>query len=241
MNIVEKLNAKQVMYHNPPVTIAFIGDSITQGCFEVYFKAENNLDTVYEYSNSFPTRLRELLSILYPNVQVNIINSGISGDNMQNGLLRLERDVLRYSPDLVVIGYGANDCVRGGKGNEAEYGEGLRKMFRAAKDSGAEVIYITEGPLCTKTSPFVTDPRLISIAEKFAELENSGTMKDYFDCGKRVAEAEGVKICDVYSTWKRLEEGGVDITELLANKLNHPSRDFHRYMAIKLLETIFEI
>ena len=31
---------------------------------------------------------------------------------------------------------------------------------------------------------------------------------------------------------------GINVTELLANKLNHPIREFHYYIAIKLLETI---
>ena len=34
---------------------------------------------------------------------------------------------------------------------------------------------------------------------------------------------------------------GVDVTELLSNKLNHPIREFHYYTAIKLLETIFDL
>ena len=37
---------------------------------------------------------------------------------------------------------------------------------------------------------------------------------------------------------EKLLSVGVDTTELLANKLNHPAREFHYYMAIKLLETI---
>jgi hypothetical protein len=86
MKIIEKLNARQNSLKNPPVTIAFIGDSITQGCFEVYFKNDGNLETVYDYQSSFATRLRELLSLLYPSVQVNIINCGISGDNAQKDL-----------------------------------------------------------------------------------------------------------------------------------------------------------
>lgn len=240
MKIIEKLRARQKSLATPPVTIAFIGDSITQGCFEVYFKNDGNLDTVYEYSSSFATRVRELLSLLYPSVQVNIINCGISGDNAQNGLARLESDVLSHSPDLVVVGYGANDCVRGGKGGEDEYAKALTKMFHAIKATGAEAIYITEGPLCTGTSPHISDPRIVEIAEKFAPIENNGLMQSYFEHGKAAAEAEGVKVCDVYSAWKRLESGGVDITELLANKLNHPDRKFHHYMAIKLLEIMFE-
>jgi hypothetical protein len=38
--------------------------------------------------------------------------------------------------------------------------------------------------------------------------------------------------------WEKLEQAGVDVTELLANKLNHPIREFHYYMAMKLIETM---
>ena len=240
MNIVEKIKRKRDDASSPPVTIAFIGDSITQGCFEVYYKTPTKLDTIYEYNNAFPTRLREMLSLLYPSVQINIINSGISGDTVRRGLQRLDRDVIGYTPDLVVVGYGANDCNMGGENGIADYAEGLRDAFRRIKACGAEVIYLTEGPFCSKISPAITDNRLVPLAEKFSALENQGTLGRYFSAGKEVAAQEGVECCDVYSAWQMLKRAGVDTTELLANRLNHPSRDMHYYMAIKLLETILK-
>ena len=240
MNIVEKIKQKQASPSNPPVTVAFIGDSITQGCFEVYYKTPTELDTVYEYNNAFPTRLREMLALLYPSVQVNIINSGISGDTVSRGLMRLERDVLRYSPDLVVVGYGANDCNHGGNDGVEAYASSLSDMFKRIKTFGAEVIYLTEGPFCTRTSHTVTDDRLKALAEKFSDLENRGVLARYFAAGMAIAKEESVECCDVYSAWKVLEAAGVDTTELLANKLNHPSRDMHYYIAIKLLETMLK-
>lgn len=240
MNIVEKMKQKQDSPLSPPVTIAFIGDSITQGCFEVYYKTPTQLDTVYEYKSAFSTHLREMLALLYPNVQVNIINSGISGDTVRRGLDRLDRDVIRYAPDLVVVGYGANDCNLGGEAGVTAYGEDLRAAFRRIKACGAEIIYLTEGPFCTKTSPTISDERLKPLAEKFSDLENRGVLGRYFAAGMTVAKEEGVECCDVYSAWKLLERCGVDVTELLANRLNHPSRDMHYYMAVKLLETMFK-
>ena len=240
MKIVEKLKLKQSTVSSPPVTIAFIGDSITQGCFEVYYKTPTQIDTIYEYKNAFPTRLREMLALLYPSVQVNIINSGISGDTVSRGLDRLERDVLSYNPDLVVVGYGANDCNLGGEDGVATYADGLRDMFQRIHTCGAEIIYLTEGPFCTKISPTISDERLKPLAEKFSRLENSGVLDRYFTAGKEIANEEGVTCCDVYSAWKALELCGVDITELLANKLNHPSREMHHYIAVKLLETMLK-
>lgn len=49
------------------------------------------------------------MNILYPEVPVNIVNAGISGDCAEGGLKRLERDVLSYNPDLIVVCYGLNE------------------------------------------------------------------------------------------------------------------------------------
>ena len=48
MKIIEKINAKNKnIYENNPVTIAFLGDSVTQGCFECYLTSPTTLDTVF--------------------------------------------------------------------------------------------------------------------------------------------------------------------------------------------------
>ena len=59
MKIIEKLAAKEHdMYGKPPVTIAFLGDSVTHGCFEVYRVGENGLDTVFEAENSYSHKVK---------------------------------------------------------------------------------------------------------------------------------------------------------------------------------------
>ena len=103
MKLVEKLIEKQNdMYGKPPVTIAFLGDSVTHGCFECYMKKKDFIETVYEYKSAYSTRFREILNLLYPNVQVNVINSGISGDNAVRGASRIARDILPFNPDMVI-------------------------------------------------------------------------------------------------------------------------------------------
>ena len=48
-----------------------------------------------------------------------------------------------------------------------------------------------------------------------------------------------VPVCDCYALWKQLEAGGVDTTELLSNKINHPTREMNRLFAYELIKTIF--
>ena len=116
MRIIQKLKAKaENMYGAPPVTIAFLGDSVTQGCFECYKKG-NTIDTVFDGASGYSARLREMLQRIYPNVQLNVINAGISGDTAEGGEKRFARDVAPYSPDLVVVGFALNDSTRGEAG-----------------------------------------------------------------------------------------------------------------------------
>lgn len=240
MKIIEKINQKQRLTGVPSATIAFIGDSITQGCFEVYYESEKTIETIYEPMHAYPMRLRELLAILYPKAQVNIVNSGISGDTVKGGLKRLDDDVIKFAPDLVVIGFGANDCNHAGENGVNEFANNLREMFQRVKSCGAEIIYVAQAPYCTKVSPHISDERLIKLSNQLCSLQNEGTLKKYFDAAKAVAKGEGVKVCDLYSSWEVMAKNGVNTTELLANKLNHPSREMHYYMATKLLEKMME-
>ena len=129
MKIFDLCKSKQEnLVANKPVTIAFLGDSVTQGCFECYLTGPNSLQTVFDYKSAFSTRVREIFNLLYPSVQVNIINSGISGDSAPVGLSRLERDILSYNPDLVVVSYGLNDST-GGLANIENYANALRGIF----------------------------------------------------------------------------------------------------------------
>ena len=65
MRIIEKINQKNKdIYGDKPVTIAFLGDSVTQGCFECYFD-QQGVQTVFDSKSSYPTRVKEILNILY--------------------------------------------------------------------------------------------------------------------------------------------------------------------------------
>lgn len=240
MKIAEKLKAKQDIYNQAPVTVAFLGDSVTQGCFECYMKSEAAVETVFDYKSAYSTRVRELLNLLYPNVQVNIINSGISGDNAKNGLSRMERDVFPYSPDLVVASFGLNDAACGGMEGLPAYAETIGKIFEKLKEKNIEGIFLTQNFMCTHTSPHLKEDIFKRLAATFAKVQNEGVLKAYYEAAKEAVTAQGGKICDIYAAWEKMNAYGVATTELLANKLNHPIRDFHYYTAIKLIETMFD-
>lgn len=239
MKIIEKIKHKQAdIYGAPPVTIAFLGDSVTQGCFECYKTGEASLETVFDYENSIGTNLRKILNLLYTKVQINIINSGISGDSAPNGLSRFDRDIAPFSPDLVIVGYALNDC--GGRENGlAGYTNALRGIFAKIEKLGAEAIFLTPNMMNTGISCHLTDDLFRNLAASFAHLQEEGYLDMYAGAGKAAAEECGVRVCDIYSKWRAMYSGGVDITELLANKLNHPIRELNLMTAYSITETMF--
>ena len=240
MEIIKKLIAKKDMHNNPAVTIAFLGDSVTHGCFECWIDKGDRLDTVYDPSSAYSMRLREILNLLYPTVQVNIINSGICGDSTVGSLSRLHRDVLRYCPDLVVVSLGLNDCCNPDIPLDV-YTENLRNIFRQIRDNGAELIFLTQNYMNTYISYRNPEPLLREISTLHMQMQTDGILGAYMLAAADAARECGGRVCDLYSVWEKLDQSGVDTTELLANKINHPIREFHHYMAIKLLETMFEI
>ena len=240
MNIVEKIkNKNNDNFGSKPVTIAFLGDSVTHGCFDCYFDEHNSIQTYFKFDSSYTHRVSEMLHVMYPAAQINIINSGISGDNAYRGNKRFERDITPYSPDLVVVSYGLNDCGAGVE-NIKTYLDSLDSIFKKVKLIGAECIFLTENMMCTKVSCHLSGEKAIATAENLSKIQNSGTLDKYFEEAKKVAVNNNVKVCDIYSYWKKMYENGVDVTELLENKYNHPIEKMHYFTAMKLVEAIFE-
>ena len=58
------------------------------------------------------------------------------------------------------------------------------------------------------------------------------------DEAKKLALKMGVKVCDCYGKWKLMSETQ-DTTKLLANGINHPTKEMHKLFADMLFETIF--
>ena len=157
MNILKKIRAKQADLFAPPVAIAFLGDSVTQGCFEVYLTSEGAVQTVFEPESGYAADVRKLFALLYPGVPVQFINAGISGDNAPSGLQRLERDVLAYHPDLTVVCFGLNDACRGDETQE-EYASALDGIFTKLKEAGSEIIFMTPNMMNTRLREKLTVP-----------------------------------------------------------------------------------
>lgn len=80
-------------------------------------------------------------AVLSEKIGIQILNKGVSGDTAEDGLKRLQRDVLDHDPKIVLLGLGANDFLR--KNNKNATFDNLRQIIRTIQQTGALVILIS--------------------------------------------------------------------------------------------------
>lgn len=216
--------------------IAFLGDSVTQGCFEVFWK-NDKMQVIFDNRAGYPEKVKEILSLLYPKAPVSIVNAGINGSSAPEGYARLERDVLSCNPDLLVVCFGLNDSNNGMEGI-SDYKEALKQIFVAAKEANIETIFMTPNMMNTDASCVADGELLVNLAELFAKRQNEGEFDAYMEAAREACAEENVEICDCYAIWKTMNKCGVDTTKLLSNGLNHPIREMHYLFAWQIVQTI---
>jgi len=213
----------------PAVIVAF-GDSVTEGWMDV---STRDGFAVYHH------QLKVLLHERFPEPVLNVINSGRAGETVTDGLKRLEPDVFRYAPDLVLVQFGLNDCAAGGAAGVDSFRRTVQTAVERIREAtGAEVILLTPNFMCTADNPNIcAEHRDKGWAETFCRLQNEGTVARYAQAVRDVGSELSVPVADIYGQWQRLADEGGDTDALLANGLNHPNAEGHRLAA----QTIFEV
>lgn len=239
MKVLEKIIAKQNDNKNQPgVTVCFLGDSVTQGCFELYNEAPQKIQTVFDKKSAYHKYFADIFSVLCPSVPINIINSGISGATAPHSLGMIDELVLKHNPDLVVVCFGLNDSSYG-IDKISDYTEALSAIFKKIRAIGSEIIFMTPNMVCDRLSGHLTEDNIISVAKRWVEYGKAGFLDKYIDAARELCKSENIIVCDCYKKWKRMSECGLNVTELLSNKINHPTRDMNWLFAYSLVETIF--
>ena len=227
MNLKDKVYMKHEEFvRTGAITIVAFGDSVTHG---ILTDTERNYETVYW------NRLRKKILNVRDYVPVNVIDAGINGTTAKASIERIDRHVLTHFPDLVIICFGLNDI----NGSLNDYLSSLKIIFEKCVSSGTDVIFMTPNMLNTYVHPD-TEPQNMKYAAVTAEYQNSGKMDLFMESAVKLAEEMGIKVCDCYKEWKKLSESQ-DTTKLLANYINHPTKEMHSLFADMLFEIIFQI
>lgn len=225
MRINDKLlMERQDLEKNGPITIVAFGDSVTHGCLT---GGEINYDTVYW------NLLRQKINAVRNYVPVNVINAAIGGTTARKSVQRLDSQVLKHEPDLVIVCFGLNDV-----NEELEaFLNALKEIFTRCQAAGADVIYLSPNMLNTYVAEGTVECNL-KYAAKTAQMQNEGRMDLYIESACALARKLGVTVCDAYAAWKALSKTQ-DTTLLLCNRINHPTKEMHRLFADMLFDTIF--
>ncbi len=218
--------------------IVFFGDSVTEGCFELSFhNVEGVTDIIRDKKSVYHNILKERIEREHPELNIEYVNAGISGNSTVDALKRIEQDVIAQNPDVAVVCFGLNDVA--GMSLD-EYVSNMEQIFGTLKEHGIQVIYMTPNMYNTYVHGDVL-PNHADMAAVLARVQNENRPDLYYAEAMKKAEEYGCVVVDAYGAWKKLSEYGVDVTELLSNRLNHPTRAMHRLFADLLYDEVVRL
>jgi len=157
---------------SPNQTIVFIGDSITD--------ADRNLPAYQPFGFGFVHFIANHLLAKYPQMNLNIINTGISGNTVRDLKARWERDCLEYKPDILSVLIGINDLWRQYEGPEQlsqavyldEYESTYRQLLSTARQCcNCQMVLVEPFMFCsdTENEMFIGLADYIGIVHRLAE------------------------------------------------------------------------
>ena len=118
--------------------IIFFGDSITD--------CDRDRSDISSLGNGYVKILADKLRPIYPDTDIELINKGISGNEVCDLLARVESDVIDLKPDAVVIMIGINNVIHkfkyGKELNFKQFERDLRELLTVLKEAGITVIFL---------------------------------------------------------------------------------------------------
>ena len=141
------------------------------------------------------------------------VNSGHSGDDVPAALARLERDVLRFHPDVVIVTLGGNDS---NTSTLEEFKKNYKKLLTILKEQVPAVITRTSNPA-------------IDMKSGKEDLSWSACRSDFMAAVVEISKEMGIHCIDHYSMWKASTEMRCsgELVMLMGNGL-HPNEFGHR-------------
>ncbi|RRJ96570.1 hypothetical protein Ga0100231_022410 [Opitutaceae bacterium TAV4] len=225
----QRIREKALDATNAPVLIVAFGDSVTQGAMEYGRLAPDEV-----YHRLLQTRLEQQ----HPTTTFSTLNAGVGGSSAPQALARLDRDVIRHQPDLVLIAFGLNDSL-GGLGKLADFETAITQMIAGIHaQTKAGIILLTPPFMATRRSPARIHPSHLDFADTIIAAQTNGTLAAYAEKIRTIARETQTPFADIHAAWTRLRETGTDTDLWLTNGLNHPDARGHRLAANLIFQTL---
>ena len=189
-----------------PVKVVCFGDSVTG----LYYHTGG----VRAYTDFLGIALRRL----YPKAKIEMINAGISGHTTDNGLARMEKDVVFHRPDIVTVMFGLNDL--GKSGNIDAYRVNLGRIVDRVRAAGGETI------LCTPNSVITTERRPFEGLVKYCQVV------------REVAAAKKVQLCDSFAEFEKMRAEDELAWRMTLSDEIHPNAGGHKDIAEQIAAAV---
>lgn len=168
-----------------------------------------------------------------------IINSGVSGNNTNNLLARVQIGCLDHKPDLTIMMIGTNDMNNGKHIPLEKYRQNLDRLVDLIFRSGSQVLLLS-------ILPFYEPYLLTRHPASFFEPEgSSGRRKQLNEVIKTIAAERNIHFFDVGELFEKVGKIGTNKDSLLRNELNsgktdgvHPTPNGYRFLALSISQYI---
>jgi len=193
------------------ITLGVLGGSITMGA---------NVIKEDRYAKAYSGLLREWLENTF-NVKVNLVNAGIGATTSTFGVHRIEKDLLQYNPDLVVLEYAVNETEN--DTTNKTYEDCVRRILASGEDTALILLFTVR---YTEANGYYNNQAAqITIGENY-----NLPMISYMDCIVPLVEDETL-------IWK----GSTNKGNTLTTDHIHPSYFGHQIISALLSDYIANV
>ncbi len=216
------------------ITLGVLGGSITMGA---------NVVKEDRYAHAYAGILREWLENTF-GVNVKLVNAGIGATTSTFGVHRIEKDLLQYNPDLVVLEYAVNENKS--DTTDKTYEDCVRRILASGEDTALMLLF-------TVRYNKISESAVNNITCYYPEQAVAGTTTYYNNQGAQMVIGENYNLpmisymdCvvplieDETLTWK-IEGNKSNKISVLTTDDIHPSYFGHQIIASLLSDYIAKI
>lgn len=185
--------------------ILFFGDNVTSG-------SNATIQDADDPASAYPAVLQERL-------RISVVNSGNSWDTTKTALERIDDDILKYEPDIVVINLGLADFFE--KIPPSETGKNLQTLITAIKNEERK-IFLTR---------FYDEPILGNTMSywEMSEKDQNNLLTEYNTMFSNLSKANDAEL--ITDIWD-----GLQYDDTIGEDYINPTAEGHRIMAGNFLK-----
>ena len=190
---------------NRTINLVFHGHSVPAG----YFKTP-----VVNTLGAYPLKVLKKVKEEYPYAVVNVITTGIGGENSVAGAKRFNAEVLTHQPDVLFIDYALNDLRAGLEAAEVAWEEMIMKALK----KNIKVILLTPTP-----------------DQRIDYADNNNELKQHTNQIIELANEHQVGLVDSYKAFA-FSYSDKDELKKYMSQVNHPNEKGHELVANEIIK-----